>query len=215
MIILGNKIGMSQMFDESGLVIPVTVVQAGPCYVVQVKTTARDGYSALQIGFGDMRKTLSNKPKTGHFAKAGVAPKRHLKEVRIDEGHNYKVGDEIKADIFSVGDFVDVTAKTKGRGFTGAVKRWNISIQKMSHGGGPVHRHVGSMGANSDPSRVFKNKKMAGQYGNEQVTILNLQIVKVDLDKNVLLIKGGIPGADGALVTVKPAVKKAKKEATA
>jgi len=215
MVILGEKIGMSQVFDEKGLVIPVTVVQAGPCYVVQVKTVARDGYSALQLGFGDERKTLANKPKSGHFSKAGVATKRHLKEMRIDEGHEYKVGDEIKCDVFSVGDAVDVTAKTKGRGFTGAVKRWNIGIQKMSHGGGPVHRHVGSMGANSDPSRVFKNKKMAGQYGNEQVTIQNLEIVKVDLDKNCLLIKGGIPGADGAFVTVKHAVKKPKKEVSA
>jgi len=215
MIILGEKVGMSQVFTDNGLVVPVTVIQAGPCFVMQVKTVARDGYSALQIGFGDMRKNKVTKPEAGHAAKAGVPAKRHLKEVRIDEGHGYKVGDEIKADIFNVGDFVDVSAKTKGRGFTGAVKRWNISIQKMSHGGGPVHRHVGSMGANSDPSRVFKNKKMAGQYGNENVTIQNLEVVKIDLDKNCILIKGGIPGADGGLVSIKPSVKKGKKEASA
>jgi len=208
--VLGVKRGMTQIFGDKGIVIPVTVVEAGPCVVVQVKTKEIDGYSAIVVGFMDKRKGLVNKPMTGQFKKAGTTPKRYLKEFRVDENHEYKVGDEFKCDIFAEGDVVDVTAKTKGRGFTGVIQRWNYArVGPMSHGTGPVHRHVGSMGANSDPSRVFKNKKMAGQYGNEQVTIQNLMVAKVDLDKNVLLIKGGIPGPDGALVVVKEAVKKA------
>jgi len=209
--ILGTKLGMTQIFGDKGVVIPVTVVQAGPCVVLQVKTEAIDGYNAIVVGFGDKPKRLTNKPEQGAFKKAGVDPKRHRKEFRVDAGHEFKVGDEIKADTFAEGDVVDVTAKTKGRGFTGVIQRWNHSrVGPMSHGTGPVHRHVGSMGANSDPSRVFKNKKMAGQYGNEKVTIQNLTVVKVDTAKNVLLIKGGIPGPDGALVTVRTAVKSVK-----
>jgi len=207
--ILGIKRGMTQVFGDKGVVIPVTVIEAGPCSVVQIKTVANDGYSALVVGFVDKRKNIVNKPMTGQFKKAGVAPKRFLREFRIDEGHEYKVGDEIKADVFAAGEFVDVSAKTRGRGFTGVIQRWNHSrVGPMTHGTGPVHRHVGSMGANSDPSRVFKNKKMAGQYGAERVTIQNLEVVKIDTDKNVILVKGGIPGADGVLVTVKKAVKK-------
>ena len=206
--ILGTKLGMTQVFGDKGVVIPVTVVQAGPCVVLQVKTEAIDGYNAIVVGFGEKPKRLVNKPEQGAFKKAGTDPKRHRKEFRVDANHEFKVGDEIKADVFSEGDVVDVTAKTKGRGFTGVIQRWNYSrVGPMSHGTGPVHRHVGSMGANSDPSRVFKNKKMAGQYGNEKVTIQNLTVVKVDTAKNVLLIKGGIPGPEGALVTVRSAVK--------
>ena len=206
--ILGTKLGMTQVFGDKGIVIPVTVVQAGPCAVLQVKTAAIDGYDAIVVGFGDKPKRLVNKPDAGAFKKAGVDGKRYRKEFRVAPGHTYKVGDEIKVDVFAVGDVVDVTAKTKGRGFTGVIQRWNHSrVGPMSHGTGPVHRHVGSMGANSDPSRVFKNKKMAGQYGNEKVTIQNLSIVKVDPVKNVLLVKGGIPGPEGALVTVRTAVK--------
>jgi len=206
--ILGIKRGMTQIFGDKGVVIPVTVVEAGPCFVVQVKTMEIDGYEAIVVGFMDKRKNLVNKPMTGQFKKAGIAPKRYLKEFRVEAGHEFKVGDEFKCDIFAQGDIVDVSAKTKGHGFTGVIKRWNQArVGPMSHGTGPVHRHVGSMGANSCPSRVFKNKHMAGQYGNENVTIQNLEIVKVDTDKNVLLIKGGIPGQDGAMVTVKQAVK--------
>ncbi|MCL2846280.1 MAG: 50S ribosomal protein L3 [Firmicutes bacterium] len=206
--VLGIKRGMTQVFGDKGVVIPVTVIEAGPCVVVQVKTVASDGYSAIVVGFGDKRKGLVNKPDAGQFKKAGTTPKRYLREFRVDENHEYKVGDEFKADVFNAGDFVDVTAKTRGRGFTGVIQRWNHSRIAMTHGAGPVHRHVGSMGANSDPSRVFKNKKMAGQYGNEKVTIQNLQVVKVDTDKNAILVKGGIPGAEGTLVVIKWAVKK-------
>jgi len=206
--ILGTKMGMTQVFGEKGVVVPVTVVQAGPCVVLQVKNKAIDGYDSIVVGFDDKPKRLVNKPEAGVFKKAGVEAKRHRREFRQSEGHEFKVGDAITVETFNEGDVVDVTSKTKGRGFTGVIQRWNQSrVGPMSHGTGPVHRHVGSMGANSDPSRVFKNKKMAGQYGNEKVTIQNLTIVKVDPVKNVLLIKGGIPGPEGALVTVKTAIK--------
>jgi len=206
--ILGVKRGMTQIFGDKGIVIPVTVVEAGPCQIVQIKTTEIDGYDAVVVGFGEKRKGLVNKPMAGQFKKAGISAKRYLKEFKIQPGHEFKVGGEFKCDIFAINDVVDVTAKTKGRGFTGVIKRWNQArVGPMSHGTGPVHRHVGSMGANSDPSRVFKNKKMAGQYGNEQVTIQNLTVVGVDVAKNCLLIKGGIPGPDGSLVVVKSAVK--------
>jgi len=206
--ILGTKMGMTQVFGEKGVVVPVTVVQAGPCVVLQVKNKAIDGYDSIVVGFDDKPKRLVNKPEAGAFKKSGVEAKRHRREFRQSEGHEFKVGDAITVETFNEGDVVDVTSKTKGRGFTGVIQRWNQSrVGPMSHGTGPVHRHVGSMGANSDPSRVFKNKKMAGQYGNEKVTIQNLTIVKVDPVKNVLLIKGGIPGPEGALVTVKTAIK--------
>jgi len=210
--ILGKKLGMTQIFDKTGKVIPVTVIEAGPCVVTQVKTDGVDGYSAVQIGFSDIRKTLVNKPRTGTFKKAKVAPKRYLREYRLESIEGMELGKEIKCDIFAEGDVVDVTSRTKGRGFTGVIKRWNQQrVGSMSHGTGPIHRSVGSMGANSDPSRVFKNKHMAGQYGNEQVTIQNLTIVKVDTDKNCLLVKGGVPGPEGVLVSVKTAVKRGAK----
>jgi len=212
--ILGIKRGMTQIFGDKGIVIPVTVVEAGPCFVVQVKTVAVDGYDSVVVGFMDKRKGLVNKPDGGQFKKANVTPKRYVKEFRVQPGHEIKVGDEFKCDVFSVGDVVDVSAKTKGRGFTGVIKRWNQArVGPMSHGTGPIHRSAGSMGANSCPSRVFPGKHNAGQYGHENVTIQNLEVVGVDTAKNVLLIKGGIPGPEGVLVVVKPAVKKSKKEA--
>lgn len=212
--ILGIKLGMSQVFDAQGVVTPVTVIEAGPMYVVQIKTEAVDGYNAIQVGFGDIKKQNVNKPRKGTMEKAGLGanPKRTLREFRVADVSQYKLGQEIKCDVFAEGDIVDVTAKTKGRGFTGVIQRWNFSrVGPMSHGTGPVHRHPGSMGANSCPSRVFKGKKNAGHYGNEKVTIQNLAVVKVDAGKNVLLVKGGIPGPDGGLVTVKSAVKTQKK----
>ena len=210
--ILGKKLGMTQVFGEKGEVTPVTVVEAGPCFVVQVKGHESDGYQAVQIGLGEQRKNKATKPQQGHFKKAGVAPQKVLREFRVENVGEFQPGQEIKCDVFEVGDMVDVTAKTRGRGFTGVIQRWNHSRIAMTHGAGPVHRHVGSMGANSDPSRVFKNKKMAGQYGHERVTIQNLEIVKVDVAKNCLLIKGGIPGPAGCLVTVKTAKKAAAKK---
>ena len=208
--ILGRKIGMTQVFGDKGIVIPVTVVEAGPCVVLQIKTVETDGYNALVLAFEDKAKRNVNKPMTGQFKKAGISPKRIIKEFRVESPSEYKVGQEFKADVFATGDFVDVTSRTKGRGFTGVIKRWNHSrVGPMSHGTGPVHRHVGSLGANSDPSRVFKNKKMPGHYGDEQVTIQNLEVIGVDLAKNAILVKGGIPGPKGVLVSLKPAVKKA------
>ena len=207
--ILGKKLGMTQVFGEKGVVVPVTVIEAGPCVVVQIKTEAQDGYNAIVVGFADIRKTLVNKPRTGVFKKAGVAPKRFLREFHVNDVSDYTLGQEVKCDIFAAGDVVDVTSRTKGRGFTGVIKRWNNQrIGSMSHGTGPIHRHVGSMSAHTEPSRVFKNKKMAGHYGNEQVTIQNLTIVKVDVAKNCLLVKGGVPGPEGGFCVVKKAVKR-------
>jgi large subunit ribosomal protein L3 len=207
--ILGKKIGMTQVFTGNGVVVPVTVVEAGPCVITQIKTKEIDGYNAIQVGFAEIRKALVNKPQNGQFKKAGVTPRRFLREFRVDSVDGYTVGQEIKCDLFSEGDAVDVTSRTKGRGTTGVIQRWNQArVGPMSHGTGPIHRSVGSMGANSCPSRVFKNKHMAGHYGNEQVTIQNLTVVKVDVARNCLLIKGGIPGPDGVMVTVKNAVKK-------
>ena len=204
--ILGKKIGMSQIFTDSGLVIPVTVVEAGPCQVSQIKTEEKDGYSAVQLAFVDAKANRVNKPEAGHFKKAGIAPKKYLKEFKISaEGLN--LGSEIKCDVFVVGDKVDVSGYTRGRGFTGVIQRWNSHRLKMTHGVGPVHREPGSLSANSDPSRVFKNKKMPGQYGNEKVTIQNLEIAKVDAERNLLYVKGAIPGAKGGLVTICTAVK--------
>lgn len=205
--ILGKKLGMSQIFTENGLVVPVTVIEAGPCYVSQKKTVETDGYNAVQLAFMDVKPSRINKPEMGHLKKANVAPKKYLKEFDID-GANLEIGSEVKCDVFKVGDTVDVTGTTKGRGFTGVIQRWNQHRLKMTHGTGPVHREVGSMSANSDPSRVFKNKKMPGQYGAERVTIQNLEIAKVDAERNLLLVKGAVPGAKGGLVFVKTAVKK-------
>ena len=176
--IIGKKIGMTQIFDEVGNVIPVTVVEAGPCAVTQVKTKQTDGYDAVQLGFEDAKEKHVTKPMAGHFKKAGTNPKKHLKEFRLDDISAYSVGDTVGADIFAQGEKVDVTGITKGHGYTGAVKRWNNHILRMTHGTGPIHRQVGSMGSTSTPSRVFKNKKMAGQYGNEKVTVLNLEAIR-------------------------------------
>ena len=203
--LLGKKLGMTQIFSEKGLVIPVTVIEAGPCYVTQVKTQKTDGYNAIQLAYSDIREKLVNKPALGQFKKANVTPKRFLKEFKLDG--EYQLGQEIKCDVFNEGDLVDVTGKTKGHGYTGVIKKWNFGRMRMSHGNGPVHRHSGSIGSNTYPGKVFKGKKMSGRYGNEQVTIQNLQVVKVDLERNILLVKGAIPGAKGSLVSIKEAVK--------
>ncbi len=205
--IIGKKLGMTQVFDENGNVIPVTVIEAGPCVVVQKKTLENDGYEAVQLGFTDLSEKKITKPAKGHFTKVNVPFKKHLKEFRLDDCAALNVGDEVKADIFEAGEKVDVTGITKGHGYTGAIKRWNHHRLRMTHGTGPVHRQVGSMGANSTPSRIFKNKKMAGQYGNEQVTTLNLSVVKIDAEKNLLAIKGAVPGNRGGIVFIRSAVK--------
>ncbi|MGM9666385.1 MAG: 50S ribosomal protein L3 [Eubacteriales bacterium] len=205
--IIGKKLGMTQIFTETGAVIPVTVIEAGPCVVAQKKTTENDGYDAVQLGFEDASPKSVNKPAKGHFEKAGVPAKKHLKEFRFEDAAKYNVGDVIAADTFAQGDKVDVTGITKGHGYTGAVKRWGNHILRMTHGTGPIHRQVGSMGANSTPSRVFKNKKMAGQYGNEKLTVLNLEVVKVDTEKNLIAVKGAVPGARGGIVVLRDSVK--------
>ena len=205
--IIGKKIGMTQIFDEKGNVIPVTLIEAGPCVVAQKKTAENDGYDAVQLGFIDAKEKQLTKPAKGHFEKAGVAAKKHLKEFRLEGAAAMNVGDVITADTFAAGEKVDVTGITKGRGYTGAIKRWNHHTLCSTHGVGPIHREVGSMGANSTPSRVFKNKKMAGQYGNEQVTILNLRVVKIDAEKNLIAVKGAIPGAKNGIVFLRDSVK--------
>ena len=205
--IIGRKIGMTQIFDEIGNVIPVTVIEAGPCVVAQKKTVENDGYDAVQLGFMEVKEKHMTKAEKGHFEKAGVAAKKHLKEFRLDDCSALNVGDVIAADTFAAGDKVDITGMTKGRGYTGAIKRWNHHTLCSTHGVGPIHREVGSMGANSSPSRVFKNKKMAGQYGNEQVTILNLKVVKIDPEKNIIAVKGAIPGAKNGIVFIRDSVK--------
>ena len=206
--LIGKKIGMTQLFDESGKVIPVTVVEAGPCVVVQKKTMENDGYEAVQVGFGDVKVTRVNKPLAGHFKKAGVAPKKVLKEFRLADTASVNVGDILKADVFAVGDRVDVVGTSKGKGTAGAIKRWNFGRLKESHGTGPVARHAGSLGACSDPSRVYKGKKLAGHLGAERVTIQNLDVVKVDAENNLIAIKGAIPGPKGGIVVLADTVKK-------
>lgn len=205
--IIGRKVGMTQIFAEDGKVIPVTVIEAGPCPVVQVKTPETDGYTALKLGFLPAKEKALNKPDLGQFKKAGVAPCKYLREVRVDSAEGYKVGDEVKADVFAAGDRVDASGVTKGHGYTGVIKRWNQHRLKETHGVGPVHREPGSMSANSSPSRVFKHKNLAGQYGVENVTIQNLEVVRVDLARNVILVKGAIPGVKGSVVTLKTSVK--------
>ena len=204
--IIGKKIGMTQIFDEVGNVIPVPIIEAGPCVVAQKKTAETDGYDAVQLGFMDAKEKHTNKPTQGHFAKAGVSAKKHLKEFRLDDCSAINVGDVITADTFAAGDKVDVTGITKGRGYTGVIKRWNHHMLRATHGTGPIHRQPGSMGV-IDPARIFKNKKMAGQYGNEQVTVLNLVVVKIDAEKNILAVKGAIPGARGGIVYIRDSVK--------
>ena len=206
--LIGKKIGMTQLFDESGKVIPVTVIEAGPCVVVQKKTVENDGYEAVQVGFGDVKVTRVNKPLAGHFKKADVAPKKVLKEFRLADTASVNVGDILKADVFAVGDRVDVVGTSKGKGTAGAIKRWNFGRLKESHGTGPVARHAGSLGACSDPSRVYKGKKLAGHLGAERVTIQNLDVVKVDAENNLIAIKGAIPGPKGGIVVLADTVKK-------
>ena len=197
---------MTQIFDENGKVVPVTVVEAGPCVVVQKKTTEKDGYEAIKVGFGDIREKLVNKPAKGEFVKAGVSLKRTLKEFRLEDVASYEVGQEIKADVFEAGDKVDVSAVSKGKGFQGAIKRWNQQRGPMTHGS-KFHRAPGSMGASSDPSRTFKNKRMPGHMGSVNTTVLNLQVVKVIAEKNLILIKGGIPGPNKGTVVIKNTVR--------
>ena len=205
--LIGKKIGMTQIFDEKGKVVPVTVVEAGPCVVSQVKTVETDGYEAIQMGFGDVKPKHVTKPLQGHFKKADVAPKRILKEFRFDDCSAYELGQIIKADVFETGDKVDVTGKSKGKGYAGVIKRWNFARLKESHGTGPNARHGGSMGACSSPSRVWKGKKMAGHLGAETVTVQNLAVVKIDAEDNLIAIKGAIPGANGGYVVIKDSVK--------
>lgn len=210
--IIGKKVGMTQVFDEKGNAIPVTVIEAGPCTVVQKKTVENDGYSAVQVGFQDIPDKKVNKPLKGHFAKAGesgVAPKKYLREFRLDGADSMNEGDVIKADTFAAGDAVDVVGISKGKGFAGVIKRWNHHRLKMTHGTGPVHREVGSTGANSSPSKVFKGKKMPGHLGHEQVTIQNLDVVKVDTENNLIALRGAIPGPRGGIVYISDSVKKA------
>ena len=204
--LIGKKIGMTQLFDENGKVIPVTVVEAGPCTVVQKKTIENDGYAAVQVGFGDVKVTKVNKPMAGHFKKADVAPKKVLKEFRLENIADVNVGDVLKADIFAAGDRVDVVGTSKGKGTAGVIKRWNFSRLKETHGTGPVHRHGGSLGV-IDPARIFKGKKMAGHLGTEKVTVQNLDIVKVDVENNLIAIKGAIPGPKNGIVVIADTVK--------
>ena len=206
--ILGNKIGMTQVFDEKGRAIPVTVVEAGPCTVVQIKTKDSDGYEAVQLGFGEVKEKKLIRPIKGHFTKANVTPKKHLREFRLEE-ISYNVGDEIKADIFKEGETVDVTGTSKGKGFQGVIKRHGQSRGPMGHGS-MYHRRPGSMGSTSTPGRVYKGKNLPGHMGVETVTVQNLEIVKVDIDKNVLLIKGSVPGNKGAILKIRDSVKSAK-----
>ena len=204
--LIGKKIGMTQLFDENGKVIPVTVVEAGPCTVVQKKTIENDGYEAIQVGFGDVKVQRVNKPMAGHFKKADVAPKKVLKEFRLENIADVNIGDVLKADIFAAGDRVDVVGTSKGKGTAGVIKRWNFSRLKETHGTGPVHRHGGSLGV-IDPARIFKGKKMAGHLGTEKVTVQNLDIVKVDVENNLIAIKGAIPGPKNGIVVIADTVK--------
>ena len=213
--IIGKKVGMTQIFDESGKVIPVTVIEAGPCVVTQKKTAEKDGYDAIQLGYAEVKESKLSKPELGHLNKAGVAPKKFLKEFRLEKASEMNVGDEVKADVFAAGEKIDVTGISKGHGFQGSVKRHGTHIQKMSHGGGPVHRHAGSMSACSDPSRIFKGKNGAGQMGLDQVTIQNLEIVKVDTELNMIVVRGAIPGAKGSVVYLKNTVKNVKEKGAA
>ena len=204
--IIGKKIGMTQIFDESGKVIPVTVIEAGPCIVVQVKTTENDGYQAIQLGFGEVKEHKVIKPLKGHYTKVNLTPKKHLREFRVDSLENVKVGDELKADIFAAGDKLDIQGTSKGKGFQGVIKRHGQSRGPMGHGS-MYHRRPGSMGPTSTPGRVFKGKKLPGHMGNQTITIQNLEVIKVDLDKNVILVKGSVPGAKGAILKLKTSVK--------
>lgn len=205
--IIGKKLGMTQLFDDKGNVVPVTVIEAGPCVVSQKKTVENDGYEAVQLGCGDMKANKVNKPMKGHFAKGDVAPKKYLREFRLADISVLNVGDIVKADTFAEGDKIDVVGTSKGKGTAGVIKRWNFSRLKETHGTGPVHRHAGSLGACSTPSRVFKGKKLAGHLGCERVTIQNLTVVKVDAENNIIAVKGAVPGPKGGIVTIADSVK--------
>lgn len=207
--ILGEKVGMTQIFSQDGKVIPVTVVEAGPCVVLQKKTEEHDGYASIQVGFKDIREKLVNKPDKARFQKVNVPCKRYVKEFRFEDSDSYQVGQEIRSDIFSSGDHIDVSGVSKGKGFAGVIKRWNQSRGPMEHGS-RYHRRPGSMSSNTDPARVFKNKKLAGHLGHENVTIMNLEVVRVDPEKNLILVKGALPGANGSLVYIKETVKSGK-----
>ena len=205
--IIGKKVGMTQIFDEAGKVVPVTVIEAGPCTVVQKKTAEKEGYSAVQLGFSDIKDRKLSKPERGHFEKAGVTLKKHLREFRLEGAESLSVGDEVKADTFAEGDKIDVTGTSRGKGFAGVVKRHGAAIQKRSHGGGPVHRHAGSMGSSATPAKIRKGKMGAGHMGVEQVTIQNLDVVKVDPELNLIAVRGAIPGPRGGIVYLKSTVK--------
>ena len=207
--IIGKKVGMTQIFDEAGNVIPVTVVEAGPCVVTQKKTVETDGYTAVQLGYGDVAERKLSKPEAGHLKKAGVEAKKHLKEFKLDKAAEMNIGDVVKADVFAAGDMIDVTGISKGHGYQGVVKRYHAGRVDMTHGGGPVHRHAGSMGA-LDQARIFKGKIGAGQMGDEQVTVQNLEVVKVDAELNMIVIRGAIPGPKGGLVYIRNTVKNNK-----
>ena len=205
--IIGKKIGMTQIFDEKGNVVPVTVVEAGPCVIAQKKTVENDGYASVQLGYGDLKAQKVTKPRKGHFAKGDVAPKKVLREFRLEDAETRNVGDLVKADVFEAGEKVDVTAISKGKGYAGVIKRWNFQRLKESHGSGPVARHGGSNGSNSDPSRVFPGMKMAGHLGAEKVTVQNLTVAKVDAENNLIAIKGAVPGPNGGIVVIRDSVK--------
>lgn len=205
--LIGKKVGMTQIFDADGKVIPVTVIEAGPCVVTQVKTAEKEGYNAIQLGFADVKASKLNKPEAGHLKAANVM-KKYLKEFRLDDCSVFAVGDEIKADMFVAGDYVDVTGISKGKGYAGVIKRWNAGRSPMSHGAGPMHRHQGSMGACSDPSKIMKGKMMPGHLGAEQVTVQNLDVVKVDAELNMIAVRGAIPGPKGGIVFLKDTTKK-------
>lgn len=205
--IIGKKIGMTQLFDEKGMVVPVTIIEAGPCVVVQKKTVETDGYQSVQLGYGEVKLQRLNKPAKGHFDKAGVAPKKTLREFRFESIEEINIGDIIKADTFAAGDKVDVSGTSKGKGYAGTIKRWNNRSLKASHGTGPVARHAGSNGANSSPSRVFKGKRLPGHLGAERVTVQNLSVVKIDAENNLIAVKGAIPGSKGGIVVLTDSVK--------
>ena len=213
--IIGKKVGMTQIFDEAGKVIPVTVIEAGPCTVVQKKTVEKDGYAAVQLGFQDVAAKKLTKPEQGHLKKAGDALKKELKEFKLANCDALNVGDVVTADVFAEGDRIDVTGTSKGHGYQGVVKRHGAAIQKKSHGGGPVHRHAGSMGSSTDPSRIFKGRDGAGQMGNEQVTVLNLDVIKVDAENNVIAVRGAIPGPKGGVVYLRNSVINVKEKGAA
>ena len=205
--LIGKKLGMTQLFDQNGNVVPVTVIEAGPCVVAQKKTVENDGYDAVQLGYGELKASKVNKPMKGHFAKGDVAPKKVLRELRLEDTSALNVGDIVKADIFAEGDSIDVRGTSKGKGYAGTIKRWNFARLKESHGTGPVHRHGGSLGACSSPSRVWKGKKMAGHLGNERVTVQNLTVVKIDAENNIIAVKGAVPGPKGGIVVLFDSVK--------